>query len=207
MPDEIRAVLGNRGSCKTLFVVWIMAQTVEQDGDVCSNIASFTLPQLFAPFTQIVEVIAAGQGQAVFGGKIIVLDELGKGADSYEFLKKQPRKISELIFEIRKYRSIMYYTAQRLQTVTKRIREQTDVFYLMDAITVDPLWARQNPDEVNHMLDGRYVLRGRAHVRMTEGPPFYRVLRSFEFDGRAFYHLYDSWEVVGAGEGFADEKA
>lgn len=196
MPDEIRAVLGDRGACKTLFTVWIMSQTVDQGGAIASNIHSLQLPQMYFKFTELVDIISAGQGKQVFGHKVITIDEMGKGADSYDFFQKSPRKISELVFELRKYRSILYYTAQRFGTVAKRIREQTDVFYLLDAIPVAAEWAHANPDEVNKLLDGRYVLKGRAHVRMCDSTG-YRIMREFEFDGRAFYTLYDTYEVIG----------
>lgn len=209
MSDEIRGILGDKGSCKTLFVVFLMDETNNLGGSVASNIRSYQGPQVFTPFNEAVKVIESGLGQQVLGGKTIVFDELGKGADSYDFFERNPRKLSELVMEIRKYQSIMYYTTQRHGLVTKRIREQVSVFYVMEPIPIGYRLQSFSPVEKNALLhdrhpdytlllDGRVVLKGRAVVHQTEGPPWYREIRTFHFDGRAYFDRYNTHEVIGA---------
>lgn len=208
MPEEIRGILGDKGSCKTLFAVFLAKKTVDAGGQVASNISSLQIPQTYTKFSDAATIIEKGLGRQVLGGKTILFDELGKGADSYEFIARTPRKLSELVFEIRKYGSIMYYTAQRLGTVTKRIREQTDYFFICEPIPSGMVISDFSADEREQLkndehedysllLDGRIVLKGQAYISMRSAYPEFRFIRQFHFNGRSLFHLYNTKEIIG----------
>src|SRR5690606_29830173 len=59
----------------------------------------------------------------VFQGAVIVLDEEHIGADSYNFLGKSARKLSEFITQVRKRGILIFIVSQVLRQVAKRIRD------------------------------------------------------------------------------------
>jgi hypothetical protein len=65
-------------------------------------------------------------------GSIIGLDELGIGADSYDFFSKDTRAIVSLIAQIRKLHCVCYYTVQRFRQIARRLRLQTNGFIFME---------------------------------------------------------------------------
>lgn len=202
MGTEVRGVLGDVGSCKTLFVVANMVEAFIANPERCrivGNLKSLRLPQMYMPFDEMAKTVRKYKKSEdippEFQYANIIWDELGKGADSYEFLASNPRSLSEIVFEIRKYDSIIWYTAQRRFTVTRRIRELTPLYFLMEPIDVTPEFYRVNPHLVNvHEISGRLTLKACANVTAVDDND--TVLNKAVFNGWPYVNYYNTRERI-----------
>ena len=121
---------------------------------------------------------------------VIGLDELGRGADSYQFFKKDVQDITLLIQQIRKLHSKVIYTVQRFNTIAKRLRQQTDGFVMMKDLDERNFKYPDGTLAMNH----REVCQGifRASFMTDE----LALIRTQIFDGKAYYDDYDTDEII-----------
>lgn len=145
-------------------------------------------------FDQIREEVAkAGKNGYVpsFAGHIIALDELGIGADSYDFFTKDTRQITELVLEIRKLGCIVYYTVQRFGLIARRLRDQTDGFVLMRDLDKGKMTYPDGSPAKRH----RDVCDGLAQYQFVDS---YQepIGRPKLFDGKPWYEYYDTDEFI-----------
>jgi hypothetical protein len=222
MYGHLRGILGDPGTCKTLFLAYISHESYMGGTGVISN---FTLefPHLLMRFDELADLAGDGKNQLpmacdgcriqpktvcehgyppILENKIIAISEMGKGADSYDFLQSQPRKLSNLVFQGRKLDAIIWYDAQRYLTITTRIRHLTNYFFLMNPVKADKDYVRKNPHLIGNELEkpiqklitGEHIIKGIADVTATDEA--YNTLRKFRFDGRNHYHIYHTEEMI-----------
>lgn len=121
---EFIAILGDRGSGKSNLMTAFLKQAHDRGEKVIANY-KLSFPYELKSFEDI-----AKMGKDI-ANSVIGLDELGVGADSYDFFMEGPRKITQFISQIRKRRCVVYYTDQRWNKIHKRLRDQTDGFIIM----------------------------------------------------------------------------
>lgn len=187
LPGHIFAIIGEPGSGKTNLMTAILREN-QQDGEKIIANYKLAFPFRLMPFSEMAKFKHTGIRRAKIG-----MDELGKGADSYDFLSSNNRKITTLTAEIRKFECQVFYTVQRWRWIVKRIRDRTDYFILL-----------QDQDRDTPHKPGKYTCNGLFNVFILNTDleiqnPFDRGTRKHipaVFDGKPYRHLYDDKEVI-----------
>ena len=176
-------VIGDQGSGKTNYVC---AQLHEAHLTGRPIVANFKLefPYNLLPFNELAALPESLQN-AVIG-----MDELGRGADSYEFFEGQPKALGRLVTQLRKRNCIAYYTVQRLNLVAKRLRQQTSIFVLMNDL--DAHIPHGDPTQAE--TDDNYHCKGLFHIEFYSSDM--TLLQKGTFDGRGTRHLYSTSEII-----------
>lgn len=180
---EFIGIIGERGSGKTNIMTKYLHDAM-RDGDKVISNYSLKFKHRIMSFEELRQLGPEIQDC------VIGMDELGVGADSYDFFSKESRKITSLIAQIRKRHCRVYYTVQRFSMVARRLRLQTDGFIFMEDI-----------DRGNmRTADG---LRVKTHREVCSG--FFRamycnddleVMRTRIFDGHKYWGIYDTDEII-----------
>lgn len=179
---EFIGILGDRGSFKSCFMTSRLAHDARQGRPIIANYQLYFPPQypvLYLPFEQIAKL--ASKTNALKNASI-GFEELGIGADSYDFFESQPRAITEMIAQLRKDRAICYYNDQRFNKVAKRLRDQTDGYFLCEDVD----------RQINPGPSHRDTCKGIAHITQLDGDMDY--MRDFYFDGKPWYSFYNTDE-------------
>lgn len=113
----------------------------------------------------------------------IGIDELGTGADSYEFFSNTPKKLGLLVTQLRKRHCRVWYTVQRFSFITKRLRIMTDGFILCEDLDKSE----------NHLAPG---FDCNSLFKLTFYNRDFKMVNSEIFDGRPYRDLYDTDEIV-----------
>jgi hypothetical protein len=176
-------VIGDQGSGKTNYICDQLYRAHMLGKPIVAN---FTLefPFELLPFKELATLPEALQN-AVIG-----MDELGRGADSYEFFEGQPKALGRLVTQLRKRNCIAYYTVQRLGLVAKRLRQQTGIFILMHDLDANIPHGDPSQDESKT----NYHCQGLFHIEFFT--PDLILLQSGTFDGRPTRHLYNTTEII-----------
>jgi archaellum biogenesis ATPase FlaH len=165
--DKVVALIGDRGTGKTLFSTSLAKFYSEQGVTVFSNITyrgfAYT-PLKFADIKNFPEWLRDG---------VIILDEMHVGADSYKFLSKDVQGITTFITQIRKLNLSFIYITQNFSTIVKRLRIQT-----------------------NHSYQFRKIEDGIAQIDIFDNMNFYMKLNTIIFNGRSFYGNYDTNQLI-----------
>lgn len=117
-------IIGNPGSGKTTFMTAVLHSDHLEGEKIVANYA------LKFPFT-IMRFDEMAEMPANIKGATVGMDELGKGADSYQFFSGRATKLATLVSQSRKFHCTMYFTVQRFGLIAARLRALTDRFYLM----------------------------------------------------------------------------
>ncbi len=189
---EFLAIIGDPGSGKTNMLVKYLYAEHKTGTRIASNISSLKLPQIYMGFDDLVE--AAKTDREDFHDLFVGTDELGLGADSYEFLSPRNKGLSTFNAQRRKFHIRWAFTVQRATWVTKRIRMMVDGFISMS-----------DPDKMNMFHpDGR---KAKTHREVCMGifradyfDRDFRLVRSTYFNGRKYWPLYDTDERIHAGK-------
>ncbi len=176
-------VIGDQGSGKTNYVCSQLYQAHLAGRPIVAN---FTLefPFDLLPFNGLAALPETLQN-AVIG-----MDELGRGADSYEFLEGQSKALGRLVTQLRKRNCIAYYTVQRFGLVAKRLRQQTSIFVLMHDLDAHIPHGDPNQPETAE----NYHCEGLFHIEFYT--PELILLQKGTFDGRGTRHLYNTAEII-----------
>jgi hypothetical protein len=126
MKYPITAVLGQRGSGKTLFMTYLAHQYHAEGKKIFSN---FQLKKI--PYTPITFSELAKLPEWLYDG-VVFLDEIHIGADSYEVFKKSNKMITTFATQLRKRRITLFYSTQVFKMATKRLRDQTNFLMTCD---------------------------------------------------------------------------
>jgi hypothetical protein len=197
---EVFGILGNRGNFKTCFMVSRLYQDHLAGEKITAN---FTLkfPYQRRSFQQVrdeLKKMEKSEGSdnpyiPSFRGHIMAFDELSTGADSYEFMLSHVRELTWFISQLRKLGCMTYYTDQRYGKVVKRIRDQTDAFWLMRDLDAGKM----------HYEDGTVAKR---HRDVCAGNAEYLIVNSDlepvgnakpkPFNGKPWYEYYNTDEFV-----------
>lgn len=180
-------IVGNRGSGKTNLMTAFLKDYADSGVPVIANY-KLNFDSITMSFDDIRKIVA--NDPTKLSNVVIGLDELGRGADSYEFFKKDVQDITLLIQQIRKIHSKVIYTVQRQMTIAKRLRDQTDGFILMDDL-----------DKDNHIRpDGSLAVSHREVCAGFFRAAFYTeemdLIRIEIFDGKDYYDYYDTDEII-----------
>lgn len=167
---ELIGIVGDRGAGKTCLMTALLYIDYANGHKIVANY-HLNFPFKYMSFQKVAE-LPPDIKNATLG-----FDELGIGADSREFFKKRNSGIGKLITQIRKRNCLMYYTVQRLNLIDKRIRQQTDKYILLEKTA-------------NH---------GISVLRLLEGWNT-EMLAKTTFDGRRFFDMYDTNEIIEAEE-------
>lgn len=202
---EFLAIIGDPGSGKTNMLVKYLYSEYRMGTRIASNLSTLKLPQLYMGFNDLVE--AAKSDRKDFHDLFVATDELGLGADSYDFLSARNRGLATFNAQRRKYHIRWAFTVQRTRWITLRLRMMIDGYISMS-----------DPDKYNMFYpDGRKakmhrdVCKGvfRAEYFNRDG----RLLKTRWFNGRKYWPLYDTDERISANkpvlalpDGFGDDE-
>lgn len=126
-------------------------------------------------------------------GSTIGMDELGKGADSYEFFTKRSKNLATLVMESRKRHCMLYYTVQRFGLIAARLRAQTEEFFLMEDLDARiPHCKCVKPE----CTCGTYGYKCATQFVCQRFDINARFVGRNLFDGRPFHHLFNTDEIV-----------
>ena len=171
-------IIGEKGSGKSNLLTALL---YDEYGNGRKIVANYHLkfPFLYKSFADMT-TLSDDLQDAVIG-----MDELAEGADSYEFLASNPRKITKLVAQIRKRNAVGIYNVQKYGWITKRLRDQTDAFILMEDLD------KRKADHTPYNCDGVF--------RAEFCDEHFRVIRTAVFDGKPFRSLYDTQEIISSG--------
>lgn len=187
---EFLAIIGDPGSGKTNMMVKYLYAEHRTGSPIASNLRTLKLPQAYLGFDDLIK--AAEDDNPILHNRYVGTDELGVGADSYEFLGKANRGLVKLNTQRRKFGIRWVYTVQRWSMISRRLRQLTDGFISMT-----------DPDK-NNMFhpDGR---RARVHREVCRGmfrAEYFdrdmRLIRRRMFNGRKYWGLYSTDERISA---------
>lgn len=193
---EVIGILGDRGSFKTCKMTSALYKDWQSGQKITANY-KLNFPFQYRTFEQVREELDRMEKESsfvpTFAGNILAFDELSMGADSYEFMLTGNKKITKFVSQIRKLGCMLYYTDQRYGKVTIRIRDQTDIFFLMRDLDKGKM----------HYPNGKPAKR---HRDVCDGLAEYLICDSWleplgkgkakPFDGKPWYSMYNTDEFI-----------
>lgn len=174
MKYPVFCLLGDRGSCKTLFMVYLAEQYAKAGTPVIANFHLYGIPFTYMSFATIIKTFE--EEPESLKNSVIFMDEILSGADAYEFYKKHNRQIVRLITQIRKFHTVVFYTAQSYDQPTKRLRGQTNYIFEFIPSNIDGIATIEKYDKTQ-ALDNQFI-------------------GAVLFDGRKYFDKYDTDEIV-----------
>lgn len=121
-------VVGDFGSGKTLYLTFMGLAYYQNEGlSIFSNYDLYGVEYRKTSFKEM-----ATMPEWLENG-VILLDETQVGADSYNFMSKQSKEITQFITQIRKRNVVFIMTTQRFRFVDSRIRSLTNYFIEVEA--------------------------------------------------------------------------
>jgi GTPase SAR1 family protein len=126
MKYPITAVLGQRGSGKTLFMTYLAHEYHKEGKKIYANYHLKEIPYTYITFEELSKL-----PDWLYDG-IVFLDEIHIGADSYEVFKKSNKMITTFATQLRKRRITLFYSTQVFKMATKRLRDQTNFLMTCD---------------------------------------------------------------------------
>lgn len=180
---EFICIVGDRGGGKTNILTKYLKDGVDSGRKVIANY-QLAFKHRYMPFAEIRKL------PPELNGALVGMDELGVGADSYEFFTKDSKDITTFVAEIRKRHCTAYYTVQRFSMIARRLRLLTDGFIFMEDLD------RQNmvAEDGTVVDDHRLVCKG--IFRATFCDSYMRVIRAKKFYGAKYWPMYNTDEIV-----------
>jgi len=178
----VTAILGVRGAGKTLLMA-ALAESYRLEG--FEIVANFHLKRIDYKYATFEEIATLPDWLA---NKIVLMDEIQVGADSYEFLNKRVKKLTtDFVTQLRKRKIQLFYTTQVFTQTAKRMRMQTN--FIMEM----------------HKTRTPGVPLIRTFDRSM--PPGMQMIREWTPDLREWFDAYDTNEVISVGEVIEDEDS
>jgi len=163
----VRAIIGKRGSAKSLLQVALAYYAEQSNISVWTN---FNLNNIKYEQTSFAHL-------ATFPDElhdaVVLIDEMHVGADSYSFWSKQTKAITDFATQLRKRRLLLFYASQNFDMIPKRLREQTNIVIQMTRLDA-----------------------GIARIDVFDLDNRGEFIRSTVFDGRPFYNYYETGEII-----------
>lgn len=187
-------ILGDVGSGKTNFMTRYLYHAERSGAPVISNYQLIGIKHTLMSFAEFASIMATKNEKFIrskLEGATIGWDELGIGADSYEFFSKDNRALTELVAYIRKFHITAYFTVQRFSMIARRLRIMTGAFILME------------DNDKGRMVD-RHGKRARLHRDICEGLFWGTYTNDYLepvgepklFNGRRYWNMYDTDKVI-----------
>lgn len=129
-----------------------------------------------------------------FEGATFGWDELGVGADSYEFFAKDNRTLTEIVAYIRKFHMTGYYTVQRFSMIARRLRIMTGAFITMRDMDAHN---RIHPETGKRVRQHRDICRGIFMAQMLDDA-MEPIGHPKPFNGRPYWDMYDTDKIIWA---------
>lgn len=167
MRPSISCIVGNFGSGKTLFMTYL----AYLNQGYRKIFANYHLKEIEYTYMTINELAEFPDD---LRDAIVLLDEGHVGANAYDVFKKDVRKFSQFITQIRKRNIVMFWSTQRFRRVALPLRELTEFFYEMSATEID----------------------GVSHIKIFNIDNDYEFIKEFIFDGRPMFNKYDTEEII-----------
>jgi len=187
---EFLAIIGDPGSGKTNMLVKYLYAEYHSGTQVVSNIRSIKFPQIYMEFDDFIE--AADHDDPRLDGAYVGTDELGVGADSYEFLSARNKGLTKFNTQRRKYQIRWAYTVQRFSMISRRLRLLTDGFISMSDPDKNNMWHSNGRRAKHHNEVCRGVFRAEYFDRNM------KLIKRRMFNGRRYWPLYDTREKISA---------
>lgn len=183
------AILGDPGTGKTTLMTSVLYANSQYGNKIISNYKLFGIDHVLMPFSKLAEL------PDELNGSTIGMDELGKGADSYEYMAERSKKLTLLVAESRKRHCTVYFTAQHYGLIAKRLRRQVNGFILMEDL--DKLTPHCScPKSFDRCRCGREGYRCAQQFRATFCDDRKRITGTKHFDGRPWGKFFDTDEVI-----------
>lgn len=183
-------IIGNQGSGKTaLMTDWLYRaacghlRVVSNYHLGCRN-KSCTLNHLIFPHTRTTFSEVAEDPDLIYKS-YVGFDELGVGADSYEFFTEKGRGLAKLVTQLRKREATVLYTVQRFSLINSRLRAQTSRFILCEDQDID-----------KHAIDRAHVCEGQFKIGIYDENHTY--VRSLFFNAKRTWNLYATNQLINA---------
>lgn len=173
---------GQQGSGKTLLMMHMVKQIVEQYPDVLivSNISIYGIPSI--PYTGIEDFEKYKNGPK---GVIFVIDEIHILFNALESAK-MPLSTMQVWAQNRKNRRLILGTSQRFNRVAKGVREQTTWNYECHRPIFSLIYSYRVLDGANYDENGKYVVEDQGDLPK----------RSFYIPSVSVMRMYNTLEVV-----------
>lgn len=173
---------GQQGSGKTLLMMHMVKQIVEQYPDVLivSNISIYGIPSI--PYTGIEDFEKYKNGSK---GVIFVIDEIHILFNALESAK-MPLSTMQVWAQNRKNRRLILGTSQRFNRVAKGVREQTTWNYECHRPIFSLIYSYRVLDGANYDENGKYVVEDQGDLPK----------RSFYIPSVSVMRMYNTLEVV-----------
>lgn len=183
---QFTGIIGDPGSGKSNLLTSIGYDAHKKGLKVIANY-KLNFPYQLMPFSEI-----AKMPEDLFHS-VVLMDELGKGADSYDFFSKDSRRIVTIVTQLRKRHCLVYYTVQRFAWIAKRLRERTDGYVLMQDL---------DGHIPHHGLKQPYTCQGLFQASFLNS--YYEKISESVFDGKPTRDLYDTDEIIWSDEELAE---
>jgi hypothetical protein len=169
-PYPITALIGRRGSGKTLFMTKLAEEYASDGFTIYANYHLTKTPYRPLSFKQLAEL------PDYLYDAVVLLDEIQIGADSYEIFKPSTKQITKFATQLRKRRITLFYATQDFKMAAKRLRGQTDYIIKFERTSIDGVANLQVFDMGLPILD--------------------QCIKTFIFDGRPYFDHYDTDEII-----------
>jgi len=187
---NVIGIIGNRGDGKTNLAVKFLYDYYTMGRPIIANI--WLAPEYFDYIKLTLDMLL--KLPESINHAVILIDELQKWADAYKFFSKDSLALSTLFTQLRKRKLTVIYTTQDFSTIAKRLRGQTDYIVEMKHLNA---W-----DNKGNYVDG--FSKATVHdARELEGRS---LLLQFQHDGRPYFDMYDTNEVVLGREEMEEEE-
>lgn len=202
------AIIGEAGSGKTTLMTSLLIRSAVGGNRIVSNYHlnvpaiesdfGVKLDHLYMTYQELASLPAS------LTGSVVGMDEMAKGADSYDFFSHQSRHLTTLVAESRKRQAIMYFNVQRFGMIAKRLRDQVNGFILMEDGDKDTPHCICSTVKLNlrGCTCGRNGYKCARAFFMSSVDDSFRVIKREEpFDGRPWGKYFNTNEVIySAGE-------
>lgn len=165
----ISAVLGIRGSGKTLLLTALAHNAYSIGYNVFTNFTLYGIPHTKVKGKEIEEKAS------IIKDGVLLLDEMREVSDSYDPFAATPKQVATFAAQSRKRRITIFYAAQDLMQVAIRIRRLTDI--------VIEMYSTDEPGYHEYRI-------------MTKDLPNELIKDYTLFYGKPFYNMYDTNEIV-----------
>jgi energy-coupling factor transporter ATP-binding protein EcfA2 len=166
-------VLGRRGAGKSNLMTAMAKIYADAGVRVIANFHLFGIRYVYMTFDEIVK--AFHENPDALRDSVLMLDEIKAGGDAYKFYTNEVQMLASLFTQIRKLHSTIYFGAQVVTQAAKRLREQIDYVFEL----------------TNAGVKGVTVIN---KYEIIDG--FEEYISSNLFDGRPYWHNYDTDELV-----------
>ena len=174
--SPICALIGNKGSGKTLYLTYVGFTAHQEGRKVYSNYDLYNIP-----YEKVNEKVLTNLPEELNNG-VILLDEAHMIADAYEHLSKNSRAMTTLSTQLRKRNLDLWITTQRFNFLPRRIRQLTDFIITLQ-----------------NVYDFGELIKGHSKVKIYMADDKNKPVLTYNIDLTDFFDMYDTNQVITKG--------